>query len=242
LRENLARYFSPNVVRRLAHAGTEARSFRSQKAAILFADLRGFTALAEAMPAHEVAAFLNEFRARVAEAINRLRGTIDKFIGDGVMAIFGLPEPGAQDAGNAIQARLELVSSIEQWSVERVRAGMPAVEMGVGIHYGEVLAGALGDENRLEYTVIGDTVNTTARIEEETAALRTPILVSAEALEAAPDLRRNLAWRFPPRPIAPRPAPAYPPPAAREGGGSPCGAGPIIVSQRRDKRLMYEDI
>jgi adenylate cyclase len=146
------------------------------------------------MPAHEVAGFLNEFRGHAGDAINRHHGTIDKFIGDGVMAIFGLPEPGNVDAGNAIQAGLELVASIEHWSAERVRAGMPPVEIGVGIHYGDVLAGALGDENRLEYTVIGDTVNTAARIEQQTCALHVPILVSAETLNAAPDQKRKLAW------------------------------------------------
>ena len=200
LRSNLARYFSRNVVDKLADAGTAARSFRSQKAAILFGDLRGFTALAERMQTGEVADFLNEFRSRVADAINRHHGTIDKFIGDGVMAIFGLPEPGAVDARNAILGGVELVSAIEHWSAERVARGLPRVEIGVGIHYGDVIAGALGDENRLEYTVIGDTVNTAARIEQETAALGTPLLVSAETLDAAPDQKSGLRWEeLPPR-------------------------------------------
>jgi adenylate cyclase len=192
LRANLSRYFSPQVVDRLAHAGHAARAFRSQKAAILFADLRGFTALTEKMPPEDVAAFLNEYRRRIADPIISTRGMIDKFIGDGVMAVFGVPQPGPDDARDAMLAGVGAVSAIAGWSQERTAQGLPPVRIGVGIHYGDVIAGALGDEHRLEYTVIGDAVNTAARIEEEAASLGAPLLISAEVVAAAPGMDGEL--------------------------------------------------
>jgi adenylate cyclase len=192
LRANLSRYFSPQVVDRLAHAGHAARAFRSQKAAILFADLRGFTALTEKMPPEDVAAFLNEYRRRIAQPIVLHRGMIDKFIGDGVMAVFGVPQPGPDDSREATLAGLGVVSAIAGWSRERTAQGQPPVRVGVGIHYGDVIAGALGDEHRLEYTVIGDAVNTAARIEEEAASLGASLLISAEVVAAAAGLDAEL--------------------------------------------------
>jgi adenylate cyclase len=197
-RANLSRYLSPQLVDELALAGEAARSFGSLKAAILFADLRGFTTLAERMPPGEVAEFLNEYRRRVAEPIHRHHGIIDKFIGDGVMAIFGVPQPGPEDARHAVLGGLALLSAISGWSAERIARGQSPVEIGVGIHYGDVMAGALGDEHRLEYTAIGDTVNVAARVEQLTSDLESPLLVSAEVLTAAPCLEREL--RFEPLP------------------------------------------
>jgi adenylate cyclase len=188
LRGNLSRYFSPQLVDEIAQAGTAARSFRSQKAAILFVDLRGFTGFAEGMAADQVADFLNEYRRRIAEPIARHGGIIDKFIGDGAMAIFGVPEPCADDARHAVLAGLDLLSVIDRWRAERVAEGLSPVEIGIGIHYGDVIAGALGDEQRLEYTVVGDAVNAAARIERLTAELGAPLLVSADVLAAAPGL------------------------------------------------------
>lgn len=188
LRGNLSRYFSPQLVDEIAQAGTAARSFRSQKAAILFVDLRGFTGFAEGMAADQVADFLNEYRRRIAEPIAWHGGIIDKFIGDGAMAIFGVPEPGADDARHAVLAGLDLLSVIDRWRAERVAEGLSPVEIGIGIHYGDVIAGALGDEQRLEYTVVGDAVNAAARIERLTAELGVPLLVSADVLAAAPGL------------------------------------------------------
>lgn len=196
-RENLSRYFSPQLVDEIAQGGSPARSFRQQKVAILFVDLRGFTGMAERMPANEVADFLNEYRRRIAEPIARNNGLIDKFIGDGAMAIFGVPEPGTDDARNAVLAALELVSAIDGWCEERLAEGASPVEVGIGIHYGDVIAGALGDEHRLEYTVVGDAVNTAARIERLAADLGTPLLISADVVAAAPrDSGLRLAGPF----------------------------------------------
>lgn len=192
LRENLSRYFSPQVVDEIAQSGDAVRSFRPQKAAILFIDLRGFTSLAERMAAEKVAAFLNDYRRRITEPIARHNGIIDKFIGDGAMAIFGVPEPSSDDAQNAALAGMALVAVIDAWRGERLAEGLLPVEGGIGIHYGDVIAGALGDDDRLEYTVVGDAVNTAARIERLAADLGTPLLVSADILAAAPGLQQDL--------------------------------------------------
>lgn len=185
LRANLARYFSPGIVEDLAHAGDAARAFRQQKVAILFADIRGFTALAEATPTADVAMLLTEYRALVGDVVNRHGGTIDKFIGDAVMAVFGVPHATRHDASNAARAAVALLSATDTWNAGRAERRLPPVEIGIGVHYGDVLAGALGDDNRLEYTVIGDTVNTAQRIERLTAALGTRLLLSTELLDAA---------------------------------------------------------
>jgi len=149
------------------------------------------------MPADVVADFLNEYRRRIGEPISRHHGIVDKFVGDGMMAIFGVPEPHADDARNAVLAGLELVSVIDKWRDERLAEGLPPVEIGIGIHYGDVIAGALGDEHRLEYTVVGDAVNAAARIEGLTADLGTPLLVSADAMAAAPGLEQDLRLAAP---------------------------------------------
>jgi adenylate cyclase len=192
LREKLSRYFSAPIVDDIARTGSVARTFQLRKVAILFADLRDFTALAEQMTADQVAHFLNDYRRRIADPIARHEGVIDKFIGDGVMAIFGVPEASANDARNAVRSGLELVSAIETWRRERLAQGLTAVEVGIGIHYGDVIAGALGDEQRLEYSVVGDAVNTASRIERLTSDLGAQLLVSAEVLAAAPGLEQEL--------------------------------------------------
>jgi len=193
-RSNLSRYFSPQLVEEIANAGAAVPSFQPQSAAILFADLRGFTSMVEKMPADGVAAFMNDYRRRISEPIAKHGGVIDKFIGDGVMAIFGVPEPRTDDARNAVLGGLAVVSAIEKWSTERLAGGLPPLRIGVGIHYGDVIAGPLGDEHRLEFTAIGDTVNTAARIERLAAELGESLLISADVLASASDLERDLAW------------------------------------------------
>lgn len=194
LRTNLARYFSPAIADELARTGAEAQSFRSQKAAVMFADVRGFTAMAEGMAADQLAAFLNEYRRKVCLAVQAHGGIIDKFIGDGVMAVFGVPEPGPDDARHAVSCALALLRAVEQWNVDRTEAGLRPIRIGIGVHYGDVTAGALGDERRLEFTVIGDTVNAANRIEELAGDLQVPLLVSAPTLEAANWLNGAAGW------------------------------------------------
>ena len=133
----------------LAAQGSAAlRQGRQQPAAVLFADIRGFTARAEALPPPELARFMSAFRRRATRAIELHSGIIDKFIGDAVMAIFGVPDPGPSDAANAVRAALALLNEIDDWNREAAAEGLPSVCLGVGVHHGLVFAGALGDEAR----------------------------------------------------------------------------------------------
>ncbi len=182
---NLSRYLAPAVASVVANTDVTAlREGRHQNVAILFADLRDFSSLAETMTPRETAAFLTTFRRHTAEAIEREGGIIDKFIGDEVMGLFGVPTPTSRDAGRAIRAAQTLLASVRAWSVERTALGLSAVEVGVGIHYGPVFAGVLGDD-RLEFTVLGNTVNVARRLEELTKSFQSNCIVSAWAIRAA---------------------------------------------------------
>ena len=194
LRATLSRYFPRSVVADVARMADSRDRMRDQKAAILFIDIRGFTSFAEALPAAAVADLLTEFRKRIAEPIARNRGTIDKFIGDGAMVVFGVPRPGPDDARNALRCGLAIRTAIACWNEERRRAGQPPIEIGIGIHCGSVRAGVLGDRERLEFTVIGDTVNVAGRLEEQAAELGLSIVVSADLLAEGREDERN-AWR-----------------------------------------------
>ena len=182
----LARYFSPELGERLAAGSDEHLLAGSrQRAAALFVDLRGFTALAEAMDPRELGTFLSQFRSRLSRPVFAHAGTIDKFIGDAIMAVFGAPLQRPDDGRRAVLCALEMIETTARWSEERQRAGLPAVAVGIGGHYGEVFAGVLGDERLLEYTVIGDTVNVAERLEQLTRRLDSPLVVSASLLAAA---------------------------------------------------------
>ncbi|MBM1170132.1 adenylate/guanylate cyclase domain-containing protein [Microvirga arabica] len=194
LRSNLSRFFSAGIADQLARFEPVTASFRPQLAAVMFIDVRGFTPMAERMTADELALFLSEYRRRMAAPVTRRGGVIDKFIGDGIMAVFGVPHPTEADACNAVQCGLDILDAADRWNEERAAAGLGPVEVGIGIHYGEVTAGALGDEQRLEFTVIGDTVNAANRIEELAGALGVRLLVSEPALRAAGQLGNGAMW------------------------------------------------
>ncbi len=135
----LSRYFSPNLGERLAASPDEHLLAGSrQRVAVLFVDIRGFTALAEAMDPSELGTFLSEFRSRLSAPIFRHDGTIDKFIGDAIMAVFGTPQPHPDDARRAIRCAVEMLDVVARWSRERKQAGLSPVEIGIGGHFGEV--------------------------------------------------------------------------------------------------------
>jgi adenylate cyclase len=182
---NLSRYFPSGLVPLLAEADVEALKLgRRQDAAILFADIRGFTALSESLDPRAIAEFLASFRCRATRAIEGHGGLVDKFVGDDVMGVFGVPVATPGDAANALGAGRALQAEVAAWNEKRRRAGRRLVSIGIGIHYGQVFAGVIAGGERLEFTVIGDAVNTARRIEELTKTTGWPLLVSAELLEA----------------------------------------------------------
>jgi adenylate cyclase len=192
----LSRYFSPNVAARLAEGeDEETLKGRLQQVAVLFVDIRGFTSLAETMAPEELGAFLTEYRDRLAEPVFAHGGTVDKFIGDAIMAVFGSPAQREDDARRALDCALEIIEAAKRWSSERAQAGMEPVAIGVGGHFGEVVAGALGSDRLLEYTVIGDTVNVAERLERLSREVDSPLVVSAALRDAAGRPENAQEWR-----------------------------------------------
>ncbi len=192
----LSRYFSPNLANSLAEGDDDQLlAGRRLPVAVVFVDIRGFTALGETMTPEELTSFLSEYRNRLTKPIFAHGGTVDKFIGDAIMAVFGTPLQRPDDASRAVTCALEILDATRHWSEDRERSGSLPVAIGIGVHYGEVFAGALGNEQLLEYTVIGDTVNVAERLEGLSRNVGSPLVVSAALLEAATSARKTVEWR-----------------------------------------------
>lgn len=191
-RANLQRYFSPNVVEELAAADEPLSSTRQQVVAVLFADIVGFTGLTADAPPEAVIRLLRGFHRRMVQAVFEHGGTLDKYLGDGVMVSFGTPHVRSDDAARALRCARSMLATVDAWSAERTRDGLPPVRIGVGLHLGPVVLGDVGDERHLEFAVLGNTVNVASRLQELTRTLGTRLLVSEdvirEAGEAAPEV------------------------------------------------------
>jgi len=153
---------------------------------VLFADIKGFTSLCENMAPEAVLTLLNRYLSQITEVIEANRGVVDKYTGDSVMALFGAPLSRANDTQNAIAATLAIQSAMAALNSANRAAGLLAIEAGIGVHTGLVVAGNLGSQNRLNYTVIGDSVNLSARLEGLTRKYHVPNIVSAATRSAAP--------------------------------------------------------
>jgi adenylate cyclase len=164
-RDNLSRYFAPPVAARIAQGDVPARpGGERRRVAVLFADLRGFTPLAARLGPDEMAATLSEFLSAMVDCVFRHGGTLDKFIGDCVMAQWGAPEGAPDDADRALRAALDMHGALAALNARRVAAGRAPLAMGVGLAHGEVFAGNIGSERRLEFTVIGNAANQASRL------------------------------------------------------------------------------
>lgn len=184
-RANLARYFSPDMVERLAASDSPLSQPNTRVVCVLFADLTGFTRLCENAPASEIIDLLRQFRIRMEKAVFTHGGTVDKYIGDCVMATFGLLAPSGRDPAAALACAHDMQDAIHGWNRERAAHGLPSVGLGIGVHYGAVVAGDIGSDQRLEFTVIGDTVNVASRLTHLTRELEAGIVISDEVAGAA---------------------------------------------------------
>jgi len=169
---------------RLAAAPSAARAQEELEATILFSDIRGFSTIAEQLPARQVADILARHLSAMAEVVLEHSGTIDKFSGDGVMVIFGAPDPLPNHAEVALRCALAMQARQRQLNAEAAEQGLPALEMGVGVNTGTVIAGTVGGGGRLEYTVVGDAVNLAQRLQAEAGAGE--VLATAATVSAAP--------------------------------------------------------
>ncbi len=183
-RGNLARYFPPNIVDRLARTEAPLSQVREQEVAVLFADIVGFTHWSEKRGPTEVIGLLRDVHGRLETLVFEHGGTLDKFIGDGVMATFGTPETTPRDADNALACARAILADFEAWNAQRRAQGQEPVRLSVGLHFGPVVVGDIGSERRLEFAVLGDTVNVASRLQELTRSLDCRAAISDATLQA----------------------------------------------------------
>jgi len=164
-RERFQRLLSPAIAEQVIAGKVEVeKGGQVRETTVLFSDIRGFTAMSEVMDPREVVEMLNEYFERMVEIIFDNEGTLDKFVGDEIMALYGSPIEHDDDPVRAVRTALSMCAALDQFNTERRAANKPEVKVGIGINTGEVVAGYLGSSRALEYTVIGDTVNTGARL------------------------------------------------------------------------------
>jgi adenylate cyclase len=183
-RANLSRYFSPNLVPLLAERDEPLGPVRRETVAVLFADIVGFTRMAERMAPEAVVTMLREFHERMTAEIFACVGTVEKYIGDAILAIFGLPQASAEDPGNALLCADRMLAALADWNRERESWGEPPLAIGIGLNYGPAVVGDVGSERSLSFAVIGDTVNTASRLEALTRSLKCALVVGNSVVEA----------------------------------------------------------
>ena len=183
-RQRLGVYVSEEVASS-AMAGELALGGSNMKAAVLFSDLRGFTRYAEGLSPERLVEELNAYLHEMVAEIRAEGGVVDKYIGDAIMAVFGVPSGHPDDAARAIRAAERMRVALHRHNGDRAARGLPPLAHGVGVHYGAMVAGNIGTAERMQYTVIGDAVNLASRLESATKDTHVELLVSDTAVQAA---------------------------------------------------------
>jgi len=184
LLQRLLTHFSPKVRQRLVERAGRGRltlGGERSEVSILFSDIRGFTKMTAGMEPDDVVDMLNHYFAALVEAIFHCEGTVDKFIGDAILAVFGSPDADPEQHRHALHAALAMQEAVQKLNAERKKRNLPTCEIGIGVHSGEVLHGFVGTQERLEFTVVGDAVNRASRF--CAAAGANEVIVSAEFLK-----------------------------------------------------------
>ena len=178
----LGRYFSPEVRDEIEKNKFDLSQSaeKEQNIAVMFTDISDFTKLSEGLEPKEVLNLLSEYQTKMVAAVFQNGGSVDKFIGDSVMATFGTPVSRGNDAQNALNCIRQMQISMREWEKERSKNDMPAIKHRIGVHYGSCFVGNVGSEDRVEFTVIGDTVNVASRICEACKEVKSDVLISDE--------------------------------------------------------------
>jgi AhpD family alkylhydroperoxidase len=195
--KNLSRYFAPKLAAMLAGRDEALGAVGRQTVAVLFVDIVGFTAMSETMPPESVVTMLRQYHAQMTAAIVACEGTVEKYIGDEIFAVFGVPTQGDRDAENALRCAELMLQALDRWNDERGGRKEPPLRIGIGLHYGPVVVGDVGSAHGMSFTLIGDTVNIASRLQGLTRDLGTPLVVGdplvraiAAQGDAAAQLRR----------------------------------------------------
>jgi adenylate cyclase len=185
IRSVLQKTVSKEIADELLKRGQINLGGEERSVTVLFSDIRGFTTISEGLEPPKLVEQLNAYFKRMDQAILAGHGVIDKFVGDAIMALFGAPVAGPDDAANALRAALGMIAALDSLNAERAAAGLPAWKNGIGVNTGHVVAGTMGSEDRWSYTVIGDSVNLASRLEGLTKHYGARVLVSRATKEAA---------------------------------------------------------
>ncbi len=186
LRAAFGQYVSPEVMDRVLREGTGLAG-EVRTVSVLMSDLRGFTTLSERLPPDRISEVMNEYFTEMVDVIMGHRGIVQDFIGDGILVVYGAPLDDPDHAWHAVTTALEMQTALRRLNDRWQATGRPALAMGVAVHTGEVFAGNVGSPKRKKYSVMGDTVNTTSRIEGLNRELSTAILISGAALAVVKD-------------------------------------------------------
>ena len=184
---DLSRFFSPEIARQITTAEQEvtAGTGQARDAAILMVDIRGFTRLSSIVKPDDLVCLLAEYQSRMVPIIQRRGGTIDKFMGDGIMATFGAAVTSPAYAADALKTVDDIMEAAAAWGTELRQEARPLLKMGAAVATGHIIFGAVGDETRMEYTVIGDAVNLSAKLEKHTKSEGVRALCTASAFDLA---------------------------------------------------------
>jgi adenylate cyclase len=186
LRTTFGKYMTEQVMEHLL-AGKVQLGGETLKVTVLFSDIRSFTSLSEKMDAHSLVALLNEYFTDMVAIIIEEGGVVDKYIGDAIMAVFGAPVPKPDDALRAVRAAMRMRTALTALNERLEKRGIEPIRTGIGLHTGDVVAGNIGSEARMEYTVIGDAVNLASRLESSTKDLGVDVLISSDTYALVSD-------------------------------------------------------